>query len=139
MTRGEAFTFLISHQPMPEHARLTQDLMNTYDDIRKYFDKYPESTAIELFLRSFGDGDGWRVYQLIEGIFYKCARYDVVAALRIVLEDAGIPESVRYWSTQIAAAFADEGLRKGLNISLNSKNIDTLEAAALAIEILDTD
>jgi len=139
MTRVEAFTFLVSHQPMPDDASLTRSLMNSYDEIRKYFEKYPESTVIELFLRSFGDGDGWGIYQLIEGIFYKCPRSDVVAALRRVLEDACIPESVRYWSTQIAAAFADGGLRTGLNISLNSSNMDTREAAALAIEMLDTE
>lgn len=137
MIKNEALAFLISHQPMPADAGLTQELIDSYDEVRKYFETHPESNAIELFLRSFGDGDGWGVYQLVEGVFYKCPRSDVVAALKKVLEDECIPVSVRYWSTQIAAAFADEDLRKGLNLSLNSRNIDVREATELAIEMLD--
>lgn len=138
MIKDEALAFLMSHQPMPADAGLTQDLIDSYDEVRKYFESYPDSSAIELFLKSFGDGDGWGVYQLVEGVFYKCPHSDVVAALKKVLEDECIPESIRYWSTQIAAAFADEDLRKGLNISLNSESIDTREAAELAIDMLDT-
>lgn len=136
MIKNEALAFLISHQPMPADAGLTQELIDSYDEVRKYFETHPDSNAIELFLRSFGDGDGWGVYQLVEGVFYKCPRSDVVAALKKVLEDECIAESVRYWSTQIAAAFADEDLRKGLNLSLNSRHIDVREAAELAIEML---
>lgn len=139
MMKDEALAFLMSHQPMPADADLTQNLIDSYDEVRKYFETYSDSSAIELFLRSFGDGDGWGVYQLVEGVFYKCPRSDVVAALKKVLEDECIPESIRYWSTQTAATFSDEDLRKGLNISLNSKSIDTREAAELAIEMLYTD
>lgn len=138
MTRDEALTFLMKHQPMPADASLSQDLIDSYDEIRKHFEESPDSNAIELFLRSFGDWNGLGVYQLVENVFYNCPRVDVVAALKKVLEDDCIPESVRYWSTQIAAAFGDEDLRKGLNISLKSRSIDIREAAELAIEMLDT-
>lgn len=138
MIKDEALAFLMRHQPMPADTDLTQDLIDSYDEVRKYFETYSDSCAIELFLGSFGDGDGWGVYQLVEGLFYKCPRSDVVAALKKVLEDECIPESIRYWSTQTAAAFADEDLRKGLNKSLNSRSIDVREAAELAIEMLDT-
>ena len=38
-----------------------------------------------------------------------------------MLEDVNISDGVRYWSTQIAAAFNDEMLRDGLGISFKSK------------------
>ncbi|PIT58700.1 hypothetical protein [Snodgrassella alvi] len=137
MTKDDALNFLSRHQPMPSDKDLTQDIIDKYDDVRKFFIKNPDRKAIELFLRSFGEGDGWGVYQLVEDFFYQCYDIDVKKEIKKVLEDITIPDSIRYWVTQIAAAFSDEILRNGLQISLQSKNIDIRDAARMAINQLD--
>ncbi len=137
MTREDAFNFLLKYQPMPSDKDLTQDIINEYDRVRLYFIENPDKNAIELFLRSYGDGDGWGVYQLVEDFFYRCYEADVKKELKKVLEDIMIPNSVRYWATQTAAAFYDETLRDGLEISLKSKNTDIKEAAEMAISFLN--
>ena len=57
--------------------------------------------------------------------------------IKKVLEDETIADSVRYWTTQVAAAFRDERLRKGLNISLKSNDIDIKGATEMALNILE--
>ena len=65
MTKDDALNFLLRYQPMPSDKDLTQDIIDKYDDVRKFFIKNPDRKAIELFLRSFGEGDGRGVYQLV--------------------------------------------------------------------------
>ena len=136
-TKEDALNFLSRHQPMPSDNNLTQEIIDEYDDVRKFFIKNPDKKAIELFLRSFGEGDGWGVYQLVEDFFYQCSDTDGKNEIKNVLEDITIPDSVRYWVTQTAADFNDEMLRNGLEISLQSKNIDIKDAAKDAIDLLD--
>ena len=137
MNTNEAINFLSKHQPMPADSVLTQEIIDQYDNVRKYFIEHPDIKAIPLFLRSFGDGNGWGVYQVVEDFFYKCPRDEVVLAIKSVLEDETIPDSVRYWTTQAAAAFSDDILRTGIALSLASANEDIKEAALLALEVLD--
>lgn len=61
MTKDDAFNFLLRHQPMPSDNDLTQELIDQYDNVRKFFIDHPDRKAIDLFLRSYGDGDGWGV------------------------------------------------------------------------------
>lgn len=53
------------------------------------------------------------------------------------MEDETIADSVRYWTTQVAAVFRDERLRKDLNISLKSNDIDIKGATEMALNILE--
>jgi hypothetical protein len=137
MNKSEALAFLQQHQPMPDDESLTQELIDKYDSARRYFISNPDEKAIMLFLRSFGNGDGLGVCQLVEDFFYKCRKDDIVESLKVVLEDERVPDGVRYWSTQSAAAFSDEVLRKGINISAGSNNEDIKDAAHMALSILD--
>nr|WP_032672933.1 hypothetical protein [Pseudomonas syringae] len=136
MNKNQALHFLKSNQPMPTDSQITQEQAETYDEVRIYFIKNPDSKSIELFLRSFGDGDGLGMYQLVEDVFYQCEKSDVVSGIQTVLEDLSIPDGVRYWTTQAAAAFPDDALRNGLSLSLASSNEDIREAAELAVEML---
>lgn len=52
------------------------------------------------------------------------------------MEDETIANSVRYWTTQVAV-FRDERLRKGLNTSLKSNDIDIKGATEMALNILE--
>jgi len=137
MNKNEALSFLIAHQPMPDDEDLTQELIDKYDEVRKYFIAHPEKQAIPLFLNSYGNGDGLGVYQVVEDLFYQFESEDVIPQIRNILEDSSTSESVRYWVTQLAAAFPDDSLKKGLELSLKSNNDDIIEAAQLALDIIE--
>lgn len=122
---------------MPSDNDLTQELIDHYNKVRRFFIDHPNREAIGLFLRSYGEGDGWGVYQLVENFFLQCKGSEVKLEIKKVLEDITIPDSVRYWVTQVAAAFIDEILRGGLEISQRSKNTDIKDAAEMAISLLD--
>ncbi|EOG1985568.1 TPA: hypothetical protein ACKRFJ_001747 [Proteus mirabilis] len=136
MTTDEALQFLSNHQPMPSDNDLTEELINQYDIVRRYFISYPDDRAISLFLRSYGEGDGWGVYQLVEDFFYKCRIEKVKQEIKNVLEDITVPKSVRYWVTQVSVAFCDNSMIKGLKISLNYDDVDIRDAAESALDIL---
>jgi len=137
MKKNEALSFLRYNQPMPDDNNLTQELIDKYDEVRKFFIAHPDKEAIPLFLNSYGNGDGWGVYQLVEDFFYKCYRDDVVLEIQKVLENPSITDCVRYWVTQVSAAFSDAKLKKGLEISLKSENEDIRDAAQLSIDMID--
>jgi len=137
MNRNEALSFLRDHQPMPDDDDLTQEVIDKYDEVRKFFTANPDKEIISLFLNSYGNGDGWGIYQLVEYVFYKCHRDDVVVEIKEILENPSIADSVRYWVTQVSAAFSDVKLKKGLEISLKSKNEDIRDAAQLSIDMID--
>ncbi|PWW11689.1 hypothetical protein [Mangrovibacter plantisponsor] len=137
MNRNEALSFLRNHQPMPDDCDLTQELIDKYDEVRKFFIANPDKEVISLFLTSYGNGDGWGVYQLVEDVFYKCHFDDVVLEIKKILENPSIADSVRYWVTQVSAAFSDSKLKKGLEISLNSENEDIRDAAQLSLDMMD--
>lgn len=54
---------------MPNDYDITQELINKYNNVRLYFSANPAEEAIPLFLQSFGEGDGFGVYQLVEDFF----------------------------------------------------------------------
>lgn len=136
MNKDEALQFLSEHQPMPSDKLLTQELIDKYDDVRRFFIEHPAKEAISLFMKSYGDGDGWGVYQLVEDVFYKCDSDDVVMSISNILENPLITKGVRYWVTQLAASFPDKKLINGLNISLSSDDSDIYEAAVIALDII---
>lgn len=136
MTKNEAIQFLSNHQPMPSDDLITQELIDKYDEVRRFFIQQPDDEAVMLFLRSYGEWDGWGVYQLVEDFFYACDAEKVKTALKEVLEDEKVSEGVRYWNTQLAAVFSDEKLRAGVNISMKSKNENIRDAALVALDMI---
>ncbi|MGC6095169.1 hypothetical protein [Citrobacter portucalensis] len=137
MNKKEALEFLESHQPMPSDNDLTQDLIDKYDDVRVFFVNNPDVDAIPLLMRSFGNGDGFGVYQLVEDVFDKCNFDDVIINISNVLKDTSTVKSVRYWVTQLAIAFSDRRLVDGLNISLQFDDEDIQFMAASALECIE--
>lgn len=137
MNRNEALSFLRDHQPMPDDDELTQEVIDKYDEARKLLTADPDKEVISLFLNSYGNGDGRGIYQLVEDVLYKCHRDDVIVEIKEILENPSIADSVRYWVTQVSAAFSDVKLKKGLEISLKSKNEDIRDAAQLSIDMID--
>ncbi|NEN75461.1 hypothetical protein F9B74_03850 [Pelistega sp. NLN82] len=134
MNKQDAITFLKKYQPLPDDEKLTEEIINEYDEIRKFFIDNPDDDVIGLFLHSYGNGDGLGVYPLVEDVLLNCSKEKVILSIKEVLEDINTPNNVRYWVTQNAELFFDDRLRKGLEISLHSENEDIREAATIILD-----
>jgi hypothetical protein len=104
----EAIAFLERHQPMPPDGQLTEELIGTYDDAWRALARSNDPRAAQLLLNSFGDGDGWGVYQLVDETLRSLPRQQVVEALSRSLESPF--RSVRSWSMEMAMDFPDRRL-----------------------------
>jgi hypothetical protein len=134
MTTDEALRFLRSHQPLPPTREIGEDLLKSFNEIRKYFITYPDIRSIPLFLNSFGEGDGHGIYQLVEDVILSHPEDVVVPAL---LDSMRNPlGSVRYWSAQIAANYKNRELVTPLADILRGGNIDERIAAVTALEAI---
>lgn len=131
MNTESALNFLLEHQPMPDDSELTEDLIGRYDEVRKHFIANPDPRCVPLFLESFGAGDGFGVYQLVEDVFRRIDPDTVADALKRSLTHSRRP--VRYWSAQIAAAFPSVVFCAPLVDMLSSGDEDERSAAAIAL------
>lgn len=137
MDKVQAFQFLRLHQPMPADCDITQELIDKYDEVRRFFLAHPDKNAIPLLLQSFGDGDGLGVYQLIEDCFYQYDTNDVISCIAAILENPHTIESVRYWCTLLTMSFPDRRLLVGLDVSVQSSAEDVRDAALSAIKLIE--
>jgi hypothetical protein len=81
MEKEDALKFLELHQPMPPDEEIDNELIEKYDDVRKYFLGNKDIRCIPLFLNSFGFIDGLGVYQLVEDVITMYEERDVVPSL----------------------------------------------------------
>jgi HEAT repeat protein len=131
MDTQAALAFLEAHQPMPDDADLDEALIGKYDDVRRHFLENPDERCIPLFLNSFGSGDGFGVYQLIEDVLAQFPPEKVVPHLAAALQSSR--QSVRYWSAQIAEFFPEEELVSPLGRLLKDEEFDVRYAAVTAL------
>ena len=70
MTKEKGLAFLKAHQPMPNTLALenedVKELIQQWEEVRKYFEDNPCLEAIPLFFNSFGDNDGCGFYSLFD-------------------------------------------------------------------------
>jgi hypothetical protein len=132
MTRDEAIRFLREHQPMPADGELSTETISRYDEARKLFLQHPDPESVPLFLGSFGEGDGFGVYQLIGDVIVQLDRDVVLPHLAEALRSAH--RSVRYWSAQIAALVPDSRLAERLTGLLADEDSGVRYAAVTALE-----
>ena len=131
MKKEEALAFLKTHQPLPPDEKLTQDIADQYDEIRRYFLQYPARECIPLFLNSFGKGDGFGSYVLIEDVIQRFAAEEVVPHLVKALSSKF--KSVRYWNAQIALNFPAPKLVAPLSQLLKAGDFDMRYACITAL------
>ena len=137
MTVDEGLAFLQTHQPMPEDTELSEELVRVYDEVRRLFIDHPDARCIPLFLTSFGDGDGFGVYQLVEDVLRHFSLGTVVPHLKKALTHGR--RSIRYWNADIAANFPTAELLEPLAQLLREDDEDIRSAAAIALgQIRDT-
>jgi len=134
MTTEEALEFLRAHQPLPPTKEISEALLGQFDDVRRYFAANLDNRSIPLLLNSFGEGDGYGVYQLVESTIIAYAEDLVLPALLNALRTP--LGSVRYWATQIAANYPVPELVSPLAEVLTSGNLDERIAAVTALEVI---
>jgi hypothetical protein len=137
MTLTEALAFLEAHQPMPDDAELSQDLIEQYDEVRKFFLQNPDERCIGPLLASFGDGDGFGVYQLVEDVLKQFDKSKVVPHLKQGLHSSIC--GVRYWNAEIAANFPSGDLVADLSALLRDPDQDIRAAAVIALGQIKTE
>jgi HEAT repeat protein len=136
MKTEEALTFLRRFQPLPPTKELSEDLINQYDAIRKHFKNFPDDRCVPLLLNSFGLGDGFGVYQLVEDTILNQNESVVIPEIiRALRNESG---SVRYWNAQIASNFRRSELVPPLLELIRGGNIDERLAAVFALEAIGT-
>ena len=132
MNEREVIEFLSRSQPLPDDGDLSEELIGQYDDARKFLIDHPSDEGVRLILNSFGIGDGWGVYQLVEdavaAVSPEVAAKHLAEALRSPLE------GVKYWSAQISANYDDEQLIEPLQSLLHDPSEDVRMAALVSIE-----
>lgn len=131
MSKEEAIEFLSANQPMPPDLHLDQERMNKYDEAIILFSNDPDPICIPLFLFSFGDGSGFGMYQLVEGIIVQFDADEVVPHLFDALHSEN--EGVRYWNAQIAQNFSEKLLLDPLGRLLSDSSVDIRYSAAVAL------
>jgi len=128
----DVIEFLSRNQPLPDDGDLSEELIGQYDEARKFLIAHPSEEGVRLILNSFGIGDGWGVYQLVEdavaSVSPKVAVKHLALALRSPLE------GVRYWTAQISANYDDQQLIEPLRALLHDSSEDVRMAAVVSIE-----
>lgn len=137
MNKDEALRFLALHQPLPPDSALSAELLEAYDEVRKFFLEHPDPDCIRPLLNSFGEGSGHGVYQLIENVIRKLPTRNVVTELMHSLRSEH--RSVRYWNAQIAALFPVNALLPMLSKLLHEDDFDMRYAALTALEKIGPD
>lgn len=107
---------------MPCDDVLTEEEINEYDEVRKYYVNNPNEICIPLFLNSFGGKDGMGVYQMVEDIFMMYSSEKVIPHIIQALNSPY--DSIKYWAIQIASNFPDICLFNNVEKCLKSEDSD---------------
>ncbi len=85
MKYEEAIEFLRANQPLPTDDNISQNQIDTFDEIRKYVTENPDPVFIPLMLNAFGNGSCCGVYQLCDKFFRRFSTDEVVPHLEKAL------------------------------------------------------
>lgn len=132
MTREEAIEFLKKNSPLPRDEELSDELIDQFDEARKFFLHSPDPVSIPLFLNAFGDGSGFGVYQLIEDVL---TQFPTDLVTPHLLKSVMSPHcGVKFWSTEMVRSFPSKDLIPALlkNLSDNNSEVRASSATALA-------
>jgi hypothetical protein len=131
----EATAFLEAHQPMPLDSQLTEALATSFDLAVRALAGSTDPRAPSLILNSFGDGDGFGTYQLVDDVLRSLPRDRVIEALRESLRSPHT--SVRSWSMDMALDYVDDSLVAPALELLTSGSVDERIPAASFLALFD--
>lgn len=137
MTNDAALAFLRMHQPLASDRDVNNNaLFQQFDEARRFFTYKLDPRAISLLVGALGEGDGHGIYPMVEVTLQAYPQELVVQALKQGLTSSH--RSVRYWSAQFAASYADENLLDQLVSVCRIGGTDERIAAVTAIEAIGT-
>lgn len=122
ITKLEAISFLKQHQPMSDDKELERKDIEKYKEVRKFFIDNPDEECIPLFLNSFGDKDGFGVYQMVEDVISMYEEEQVLPHILQALKSKY--DGIRYWNIQVAANFPDPRLFMPLSKLVLDEDVD---------------
>lgn len=131
MNFNNALEFLKQHQPLPPDDLLTQEIIDQFDEVREFLLKNPSREMLPLLLKSFGDGDGWGVYQLVDETVKQFAQADVIPLIRENLSSDH--RGVVYWNAELAAIFPSSDFIPVLRDLALGPDEDIASASVIAI------
>jgi HEAT repeats len=109
MDQEKALMILDKYSPMPDDEQLTEEIVDEYKAAIDYLDnRPPEKRFLKPLFYSLGAFDGWGVYEVTRSLIVSYNKFDVVPLIMEGLKSER--NGRRYWSTLLAADFADENL-----------------------------
>jgi len=105
---------------MPDDDKLTEELITEYDEVRLFFISNPDPRCIPLFLNSFGKGDGFGVYQVVDDVIAIFPASQVVPYLNLALRSRDL--NLRYWCSQVATRFPVPELIESLKSAMEQED-----------------
>jgi hypothetical protein len=109
MDQEKALMILDKYSPMPDDEQLTEEIVDEYKAAIDYLDnRPPEKRFLKPLFYSLGTFDGWGVYEVTRSLIVSYNKFDVVPLIMEGLKSER--NGRRYWSTLLAADFADENL-----------------------------
>lgn len=134
MNSDEALAFLASNCPLPDDEILTEEVIDKYDEVRRFFLDHPDPRCIIPLLNSFGDGSGFGVFQLVEDVI---KQFPVVKVAPHLLRALGSDHrGVRFWCTQMVPSFPSRIYVPRLLVNLNDPDSDIRSATAEALAVV---
>jgi len=112
LNRPDAFAFLSRNQPMPSETEAGSSLLQTFDQVRRFFISQPDPACIPLFLGAFADDMGGGVYQLCDDLFACFDQSELTPHLADAMRSPH--KGVRWWAAHWAAQFSDPELFRPL-------------------------
>lgn len=128
--------FLKAHQPLPDDRDASAVLFHEFEAARKFFAEELDEQAVPLLIGALGNGDGLGIYPMVETTLLAYPGDVVIKALRDGLNSDHA--SVRYWSAQFSANYANGGLLEELVAAYGRGDVDTRTAVVTAIECIGT-
>ncbi|MGG0179117.1 HEAT repeat domain-containing protein [Gottfriedia acidiceleris] len=131
MNINDAVKILNKYNPMPADDQLTQKIVDEYGVAIDYLKLNPHPSCIEPILKSFGEYDGWGLYEEASLILTK---FDINHVLPYLITALQSPHNgIRYWATHIVSDFADKQLLQFLEVCIQDKIPDISENSATAL------
>ncbi len=132
MTKEAALAFLRQHQPLPDDTDLMhhEDLIKTFDHVRRYFIDHPDPACIPLFVNAFGNGMGFGVYQVCDDVFRQFDQSLIVPHLKNALRNPH--KGVRWWAAHWSMEYPSAELIEPLEHLLASHEDEDAHYFALA-------
>lgn len=110
MNKEQALAFLKQHQPMPDNKTLPDEkyelLLREYNEVLLFFESSPDEESIRPFLNSFGDSDGYGVYDAVCTYMYNFSSEQMILPLLDAMKSSHA--SIRYWAASIAMGYVNE-------------------------------